>query len=131
MKTEGVVWRVFLLSKPEALVIFIGFVASLVCGLAWPGFSIVYSNMLSDLLTLTGEELKDSARFWAIGFLILGVSIGTATYFQKAMFGVSGEILTARVRRMLFKAILRQDIGWFDDKSNSTGVLTTKVPQNL
>ncbi|KAL6475849.1 hypothetical protein MHYP_G00143480 [Metynnis hypsauchen] len=43
------------------------------------------------------------------------------------MFGKSGEILTMRLRSQAFKAILRQEIGWFDDHNNAVGVLTTKL----
>ena len=43
------------------------------------------------------------------------------------MFGASGERLTMRLRLMCFRNILRQDIGWFDMVSNSTGALTTRL----
>ncbi|KAF4800616.1 Multidrug resistance protein 1 [Turdus rufiventris] len=42
-------------------------------------------------------------------------------------FGKAGEILTMRLRFMAFKAMLRQDMGWFDDPKNSTGALTTRL----
>ncbi|XP_078519645.1 ATP-binding cassette sub-family B member 5-like isoform X3 [Lissotriton helveticus] len=42
-------------------------------------------------------------------------------------YGRSGEVLTMRLRRMAFKAMLHQEIAWFDDKNNSTGALTTRL----
>ncbi|XP_027295004.1 multidrug resistance protein 2 isoform X2 [Cricetulus griseus] len=42
-------------------------------------------------------------------------------------FGKAGEILTKRLRYMVFKSMLRQDISWFDDHRNSTGALTTRL----
>ncbi|KYO26614.1 hypothetical protein Y1Q_0019105 [Alligator mississippiensis] len=42
-------------------------------------------------------------------------------------FGKAGENLTMRLRFMAFKAMLRQDISWFDDPKNSTGALTTRL----
>ncbi|KAJ8794742.1 hypothetical protein J1605_003051 [Eschrichtius robustus] len=42
-------------------------------------------------------------------------------------FGKAGEILTTRLRSMAFKAMLRQDMSWFDDHKNSTGVLSTRL----
>uniref|UniRef100_A0A8U7MUG3 ATP-binding cassette sub-family B member 5 n=1 Tax=Corvus moneduloides TaxID=1196302 RepID=A0A8U7MUG3_CORMO len=42
-------------------------------------------------------------------------------------FGKAGEILTMRLRFMAFKAMLRQDMGWFDNPKNSTGALTTRL----
>ncbi|XP_073533920.1 ATP-binding cassette sub-family B member 5-like isoform X5 [Phyllobates terribilis] len=43
------------------------------------------------------------------------------------MFGRSGEVLTMRLRHLAFKAMLRQEISWFDDKKNTTGALTTRL----
>lgn len=40
-------------------------------------------------------------------------------------FSLSGERLTARVRSTTFKAMLRQEMGFFDDDRNSTGALST------
>ena len=37
---------------------------------------------------------------------------------------MSGENLTLRLRDQAFKAMLRQEIGWFDEVTNSTGALT-------
>ena len=37
------------------------------------------------------------------------------------MFGVSGENLTARMRKDAFEAMLKQEMGWFDKVENNTG----------
>ena len=42
-------------------------------------------------------------------------------------FAKSGEELTSRLRLMGFKAMLRQEMGYFDDRWNSTGALTTRL----
>ncbi|XP_059568176.1 phosphatidylcholine translocator ABCB4 isoform X2 [Myotis daubentonii] len=42
-------------------------------------------------------------------------------------FGKAGEILTTRLRSMAFRAMLRQDMSWFDDHKNSTGALSTRL----
>ena len=42
-------------------------------------------------------------------------------------FSVSGEILTARLRSQSFKAMMQQEIGWYDNERNSTDVLTTRL----
>lgn len=46
---------------------------------------------------------------------------------QSGMFGISGERLTKRLRSRAFKQMLSQEIGWFDAKENSVGVLSTKL----
>ena len=42
-------------------------------------------------------------------------------------FSISGETLTARLRSLSFKAMLRQEIGWFDEERNSSGALITRL----
>ena len=46
---------------------------------------------------------------------------------QILCFTVAGEGLTSRLRSRAFKAILRQEIGWFDHDRNSSGALTTRL----
>lgn len=48
-------------------------------------------------------------------------------FFQHSMFAKSGEILTRRVRKMAFAAMLRQNVGWFDEAQNNTGALCTRL----
>ena len=47
------------------------------------------------------------------------------------MFAYSGERLTFRLRRMFFQALLRQELGWFDDSRHSMGVLSTKLATDV
>jgi len=51
---------------------------------------------------LTGDELKEAVRFWALAFLGLGLLTGITNYLQPSMFGISGERLTFRLRKMVF-----------------------------
>lgn len=43
------------------------------------------------------------------------------------MFSLSGEILTARLRKLTFAAMVRQEVGWFDEERNSVGALCSKL----
>ena len=43
------------------------------------------------------------------------------------MFATAGEHLTQRMRKLAFEAMLRQEMGWFDDPSNSTGALCSRL----
>lgn len=47
--------------------------------------------------------------------------------FQNVTFTISGENLTSRMRSLLFKSMLRQDIGWFDNLRNNTAALTNRL----
>ena len=43
------------------------------------------------------------------------------------MFTAAGEGLTLRLRKMVFEAMLNQEMGWYDDPKNSTGALCTRI----
>ncbi|CAF4064719.1 unnamed protein product [Rotaria sp. Silwood2] len=43
------------------------------------------------------------------------------------IFACSGEALTKRLRAKAFRAILRQEIAWFDHPNNNTGALCTRL----
>ena len=47
--------------------------------------------------------------------------------FQSSSFAKSGEELTSRLRLMGFRAILRQEMAYYDDQAHSTGALTTRL----
>lgn len=47
--------------------------------------------------------------------------------FQGYTFAKSGELLTRRLRKVGFEAMLGEEIGWFDDHRNSPGALTTRL----
>ena len=38
--------------------------------------------------------------------------------------------MTERIRSRLFKAMLRQEMGWFDEEKHSTGALTTRLSED-
>lgn len=43
------------------------------------------------------------------------------------MYGIAGEYLTARLRKLLFVHMLQQEVAFFDDKNNSTGALCARL----
>ena len=43
------------------------------------------------------------------------------------MYATAGEHLTQRMRKLTFQAMLRQEMGWFDDPANSTGALCSRL----
>ena len=48
-------------------------------------------------------------------------------FFQVAMFTVAGEYLTLRMRKLAFAAMLKQEMGWFDQPNNNTGALCSRL----
>lgn len=88
-----------------------------------PLFAILFSSLLTSLGT-------DRANFWALMFLILSIASFIANFAQIGLFRFAGEKLTRRLRDMSFRALLRQEIGFFDSEENSTGALTSKLAED-
>jgi ATP-binding cassette subfamily B (MDR/TAP) protein 1 len=57
----------------------------------------------------------------------LDKSFSHKSSLQSYMFAYSGEILTKRLRSKAFRAILRQDMTYFDQGTHSTGALCTRL----
>jgi len=43
---------------------------------------------------------------------------------------VVGENVTLKIRMVMYEKILRKQIGWFDDRDNSPGILTSAMAQD-
>lgn len=43
------------------------------------------------------------------------------------MFGIAGEKLTMRLRSQMFKAMLSQEMAWYDNKDNGIGSLCARL----
>ncbi|CAG8783209.1 13501_t:CDS:2, partial [Racocetra persica] len=120
--------RVFRLCKPEYGLMFIGCIGSGINGSIMPLFSLVFSSILNVFArTDQPDELRRSANFWSLCFALLAVVSLFANFAQLSMFTLAGERLTKRLRRLTFEALLNQEIAYFDDEKNGTGVLTSKL----
>ncbi|XP_069816579.1 ATP-binding cassette sub-family B member 5 isoform X2 [Dendropsophus ebraccatus] len=115
------------LNQSEWPYIMVGTLASLINGGSHPAFCIFFAKIIAIFGYDDPDKIKRESDLYCIMFVIIGV-VSFFTYFlQGFMFGRSGEVLTMRLRHMAFKAMLRQEISWFDDKNNNTGALTTRL----
>jgi ABC-type multidrug transport system fused ATPase/permease subunit len=119
--------RVMKISKPEAHFLFLGVLGSGVNGVLMPLFSLIFSSMLAVFSETDNKVLRERADFWSLMFLILAIAAFLCNFIQIASFVISGEKLTRRVRSMCFRAILRQEIGFFDEEKHSSGVLISRL----
>ncbi|ORY03697.1 ATP-binding cassette sub-family B member 5 [Basidiobolus meristosporus CBS 931.73] len=119
--------RVFKLNQPEWYLLVIGTIGSAIDGVIMPIFSVIFTYILEAFQKTDKEELKKDANFWALMFVVLGIVSLFSGFSKIAIFGIAGERLTRRLRSLSFVAYLRQEAGYFDEKENGTGVLTSKL----
>ncbi|XP_053323209.1 ATP-binding cassette sub-family B member 5-like isoform X2 [Spea bombifrons] len=120
-------YRLLKLNKSEWPYILLGTLAAIINGAAHPAFSIMFAKIIAIFGTNDPEKIRQENNLYAIITVLIGVMSLFSYFTQGFMFGRSGEVLTMRLRQMAFKAMLWQDISWFDDKKNNTGALTTRL----
>uniref|UniRef100_A0A4W5MYN6 ABC-type xenobiotic transporter n=1 Tax=Hucho hucho TaxID=62062 RepID=A0A4W5MYN6_9TELE len=106
--------RILALNKPEWPYMLVGTLSSLVGGAVYPCVAIIFAKIIGVSVSQDHLDLNE------VVLLFDGLWLGY-------MFGKSGELLTMRLRRQVFHAMMRQEIGWFDDHNNAVGVLTTRL----
>ncbi|ELU01162.1 hypothetical protein CAPTEDRAFT_219712 [Capitella teleta] len=114
------------LNAPEWYFIIGGCIGAILNGAVQPAFAVIFAEMLG-VYALCPDEQEDEIAFYCILFLVLGICAGLGMLFQALFFTISGEALTKRVRRLTFRAMLRQEIGFFDRDENNVGALTTRL----
>uniref|UniRef100_A0A8C0EKK9 ABC-type xenobiotic transporter n=1 Tax=Bubo bubo TaxID=30461 RepID=A0A8C0EKK9_BUBBB len=113
--------RILALNKPEWLYVLLGVIAAAVSGGVHPAFAVLFGKIIGAFQETDKEKRNKNTLVLSLMFLLLGViTLGF-------MFGKSGEILTMRLRSLSFRALLQQEVGWYDDQKNAVGVLLTRL----
>lgn len=126
--------RAFSLLRPNAHLVVLSALGAAVNGALMPCFALAMSEVMGVLLydpaspgSVTSAQHRDDLRFWSLAFVVLGVVALVANLLQYTCINVAAERLAHYLRYESFKAMLRQEMGWFDDRRHMTGVLTTRL----
>lgn len=104
----------------------LGTLCAFVCGAQMPLFALGVTQALVSYYmdwSTTRQEVKKIA-FLFCGGAVITVIVHAITHL---CFGIMGERLTLRVRERMFSAILRNEIGWFDDVNNTSSMLASRL----
>ncbi|GAA6011936.1 hypothetical protein JCM10207_003434 [Rhodosporidiobolus poonsookiae] len=118
--------RMYKLNRDQWQKYVVGFCAAVGTGMVYPVFGIVFGGMIS----IFSEDTEDPAGRRAIRHGGDRYALYLSTIFivvQNWAYGATAERLSAKLRLNTFKAILRQDIAFFDEDKNSTGHLTATM----
>ncbi|XP_054847966.1 phosphatidylcholine translocator ABCB4-like isoform X2 [Eublepharis macularius] len=119
--------KIMNLNKSEWPYFLVGTFSAIINGGLQPAFSVIFSEIIGVFAIEDENIVRDKTNLYSLLFLALGIISFVTFFLQGFTFGRAGEILTMKIRYMGFKAMLRQDISWFDDPKNSTGALTTRL----
>ncbi|PHH63945.1 hypothetical protein CDD81_5164 [Ophiocordyceps australis] len=121
----------FILSfnKSEWHLMAIGLVFAAICGCGNPTASVFFAKQITTLSQPVTEvnrhQIKKDSDFWSAMFLMLAWVMFLAFVLQGALFAKCSERLIHRVRDRAFRAMLRQDVAFFDQSENTAGALTS------
>ena len=73
------------------------------------------------------DKMEADSELYAGLMALLGLVVGIANLLMNFYLAKAGENLTMRLRQLTFSAMLRQEIGWYDDKKNQVGALTSRL----
>ncbi|NXW69143.1 MDR1 protein, partial [Hirundo rustica] len=119
--------KILALNKPEWFYVLLGVIAAAVIGAVHPAFAVIFGKIIGAFQERDPVKRSKNTVVLSLIFLLLGVIILAAYIIQGFMFGKSGETLTMRLRSLSFRALLQQEIGWYDDQKNAVGVLLTRL----
>eukprot|EP00079_Xenopus_tropicalis_P037616 XP_017951387.1 PREDICTED: multidrug resistance protein 1-like [Xenopus tropicalis] len=119
--------KVLAMNKPEWYYIVIGVIASAINGGIYPTFAVIFGKIIGSFQITDPDKRSAETVLLSLMFLVLG-GLSLIVYIILGFaFGISGENLTMRLRSLCFKALIRQEIGYFDDHANAVGVLLTRL----
>ncbi|KAK7469298.1 hypothetical protein VKT23_003782 [Stygiomarasmius scandens] len=108
----------------------IGSVFAIITGLVYPAYGIVFSKGIQGFSDRDLRQMRHDNDRVALWFFLIAIISMFAIGLQNFHFSSAAATVTARLRRLSFKAILRQDIEFFDKDENSTGALTSELSDN-
>ncbi|XP_003701514.2 multi drug resistance 49 isoform X1 [Megachile rotundata] len=119
--------RIFGLNKPEWPFNIVGCLAAAMVGASFPAFAVLFGEVYYVLGLQDADEVRRETVNFSILFLVVGIVTGVGTFLQMYMFGLAGVRMTTRIRRMTFAAMLKQEMGWYDEDTNSVGALCARL----
>ncbi|KAG2680302.1 hypothetical protein I3760_11G094100 [Carya illinoinensis] len=118
--------RLYSMIGPDWVYGAIGTMCAFIAGAQMPLFALGVSQALVAYYMdwdTTRHEVKKIAFLFCGGAVLTVIVHAT----EHLCFGIMGERLTLRVREKMFSAILRNEIGWFDDMNNTSSMLSSRL----
>ncbi|XP_031257574.1 ABC transporter B family member 20 [Pistacia vera] len=121
-------WRLAQLSFAEWLYAVLGSIGAAIFGSFNPLLAYVIALIVTTYYRHDDHHhLRQEVDKWCLIIACMGIVTVVANFLQHFYFGIMGEKMTERVRRMMFSAMLRNEVGWFDEEDNSADTLSMRL----
>ncbi|KAI8533911.1 hypothetical protein RHMOL_Rhmol10G0047400 [Rhododendron molle] len=141
--TYGYLCRLLKLNAPEWPYSIMGVVGSILCGFISPTVSVAMSNIFVVFYYRNFAVMERKTNEYVMIFIGTGLYAVVAYFVQYYSFGIMGENLATRVRRMMLAvkapriyfdgmffillAILRNEVGWYDCEEHNSSLVAARL----
>ncbi|URE35895.1 ABC transporter transmembrane region [Musa troglodytarum] len=142
---RGYFFKLLKLNAPEWPYTIMGAIGSVLSGFIGPTFAIVMSNMIEVFYYRDPNAMERRTREYVFVYIGTGLYAVVAYLVQHYFFSIMGENLTTRMHsqhcsllrclfqftdlpiRSHFVAILRNEVGWFDEEENNSSLVAARL----
>ena len=114
--------RIVALARPEAAALTVGTVALIFSSGANLAAPWVVGQLVDGVTGEGGRQILNQMTLVLMGIFVVA---GAATALRSYLFTVAGERVVARLRTDLYRAVISQEVGFFDQRR--TGELTNRL----
>ncbi|KAG1472412.1 hypothetical protein G6F56_001552 [Rhizopus delemar] len=107
----------------------IGVCGAAIAGAVFPCFALIFARVIALLISpdMSPPGPMSGTNLYSFLFVVIGICAFIGFSSQVISFEVAGERYTKRLRSDIFRAFMRQEIGFFDHDDNSLGALTSRL----
>jgi len=117
------------LTKNDRGKVALGTIGSAINGATFPVIGLLLSLMTAAYYPPNNDLslVEPAVQKWALIMTGIAISAGLADFTQSWMFGVVGQNIAYQLRCMMMRALMRQEVGWYDEKDNSSGAIISRL----
>ncbi|CAL1376317.1 unnamed protein product [Linum trigynum] len=110
-------------SKWDVCLLFLGCVGALINGGALPWYSFLFGNFVNKIAKDTSDQMMDDVREICFAMTVLSVVVMFGAYVEITCFRLVGDRSAHRIRTKYLRAVLRQNIGFFDTEVGTGDIM--------
>ncbi|KAI3456076.1 hypothetical protein Pfo_012739 [Paulownia fortunei] len=114
--------------RVDVILMIIGSIGAIANGASQPISTLAFSQLVNSLGNPSQSQLLHQV---ALKMLFVAIGGGIAGFLQVCCWMVSGERQSSRIRSLYFKALLRQEIAFFDTETTTGEVMNSISGDNI
>jgi len=124
------IWRVLREMGQEKWLLVLGCISAAIAGCVFPIYGYIFSKIIVQLnqpLDQIAPAPLEGSNLYAFILVMIGLAALFSLGGQVTLFEMAGARYTARLRAQTFAALLRQEVGYFDEESHGVGALASNL----